>query len=394
MNRKKLKITRNVWVCLIVMIFLVGAIISIFVEHRKNQDIVIGFTAQLTGIQAELGVQERNGVQLAVEKINESGGIAGHKISLIIQDDLGTPKDAEIGDMELIKKGVVAIIGHATTSQTLAGLRVTNPKNVIMIGATVSAPELSGVDDYFIRVYPSFKNRAQSFAKFIHERRNLNRIAIIYDVDNLAYTTTYSTIFTDEFQELGGIITDKVNFSSAIQPDFSPLLEKLQKSKPEGLIIVASDIDTALIAQKARLMDNKISIFTSAWAQTETLISNGGQAVEGMIMEQAYDLTRQSSTFIDFKSGYKARFGNEASFAAAYSYEAALVLAEALKKTNGDKEGLKQALLQTHDFNGLMDTFSLDKFGDVERPWYVSTIKDGKFVMVDRLTATSSEVSK
>ena len=179
------------------MIFLIGAIISIFVEHRKNQDIIIGFSAQLTGSQAELGVQERNGVQLAVEKINESGGIAGHKISLIIQDDLGTPKDAEIGDMELIKKGVVAIIGHATTSQTLAGLRVTNPKNVIMIGATVSAPELSGVDDYFIRVYPSFKNRAQSFTKFIHENKNLNKIAIIYDVDNLVYTTlTYGQLIT------------------------------------------------------------------------------------------------------------------------------------------------------------------------------------------------------
>jgi branched-chain amino acid transport system substrate-binding protein len=264
-----------------------------------------------------------------------------------------------------------------------------------MIGATVSDPELSGVDDYFIRVYPSFKNRAQSFAKFIYEHHsNLNRIAIIYDEDNLAYSKAYSKILTDEFQVLGGTITDEVGFSSAIQPDFSPLLTKIEKSKPEGLVIVASDIDTALIAQRVRLMDNKISMSTSTWAQTETLIINGGQAVEGMIIEQSYDLTRQSSTFIDFKAGYKARFGNEASFGAAYSYEAALVLAEALKKTNGNKKGLKEALLQTHDFNGLMDTFSLDKFGDVERPWYVSTIKDGKFIMVDRLNPISSEVSK
>ena len=51
------------------------------------------------------------------------------------------------------------------------------------------------------------------------------------------------------------------------------------------------------------------------------------------------------------------------------------MLSEALKKTNGNKEGLKQALLETHDFNGLMGTFSFDKFGDVERPWYLSTIQ-------------------
>jgi branched-chain amino acid transport system substrate-binding protein len=215
-------------------------------------------------------------------------------------------------------------------------------------------------------------------------------MAIIYDKDNLAYSETYSTTFADEFKLLGGNITDEVSFSSVTQPNFFPLLSKLREFKEEGLLIVASDVDTALIAQKARLMEMKIPMFTSAWAQTETLISNGGQEVEGMEIEQAYDLANQSSTFIDFKSRYKARFGNDPSFGAAYSYEATLVLTEALKKTNGNKNGLKQAMLETHNFNVLMDTFSFDKFGDVERPWYLSTIRNGKFIMVDKLTSTNS----
>ena len=80
----------------------------------------------------------------------------------------------------------VAIIGHATSAQTLAGLKVTNPANVLMIGPTVSTPELSGMDDYFFRVYPSFKNSAQTFAKYIYEINGINRIAIIYDKDNFS----------------------------------------------------------------------------------------------------------------------------------------------------------------------------------------------------------------
>lgn len=389
-KRNKLKITRNICIYFIIMFLIIGAISIFFMESKRNEDIIVGFSAQLTGSQAELGVQERNGVQLAIEKINELGGVVGRKISLIVHDDLGVPNEAHAGDNELINKGAIAIIGHATTSQTLAGLKVTNPAEIIMIGATVSTPELSGLDDYFFRVHPSFKNRAQSFARYVYEHSNIKSMTIIYDEDNVAYAKNYSTIFTDEFQELGGQITDEVSFSSATQPNFSPLLEKLHASKAEGLIIVASDIDTALIAQRERIMDNKIPMFASAWSQTETLISNGGQAVEGMKIEQAYDLTRQSETFLDFKSRYKARFGNEASFGAAYSYEATLVLAEALKKTHGNKEGLKQALLQTHNFNGLMDTFSLDEFGDVDRSWYVSTISNGKFATVDRLTSTNS----
>jgi len=386
LNGNRLKITRNLWICLIVISLLVGILGLFFIERKKNEPIIIGFSAQLTGGQAELGVQERNGVQLAVEKINASGGIAGRKISLIIHDDLGIPKEAESGDDELIKEGVIAIIGHATSAQTLAGLKVTNPANVIMIGTTVSTPELSGLDDYFFRVHPSLESRVQAFAKYIYEHNGITNMAIIYDKDNLVYSKDYSTIFNDKFQSLGGNITDEVSFSSVDQLSFYPLLSKLRDSKAEGLLIVASDIDTALIAQRTRLMNWQIPMFASGWAQTETLISNGGQEVEGMEIEQAYALTNQLSTFIDFQSCYKARFGNDPSFGAAYSYEATLVLSEALKKTNGNKEGLKQALLETTNFNGIMGTFSFDKFGDVERPWHLSTIHNGKFILVDKLT--------
>lgn len=370
--------------------FLIIIIIGILFTVIKNRDdILIGFSAQLTGSQAELGVQQRNGVQLAVEEINDSGGIAGRKISLIVEDDMGSPEGAQFGDSQLIQKGAIAIIGHTTTAQTLEGLKVTNPANVIMIGATITTPELSNLDDNFFRVSTSFKSSAQNFAKHIYENKKIKSIAIIYDKDNMAYSNSYATIFANEFQALGGKITDKVNFSSSDDSDFSPLVCNLDKYKPEGLFIVASDIDAALIAQKTRLKDENVSIFTSAWAQTEALISNGGKAVEGMEIEQGYDLNNQSSVFIDFKSRYKARFGNEASFGAAYGYEATLVLAEALKKTHGNKNGLKEALLETTNFNGITDPLSFDKFGDVERSWYISTIHNGKFIMIDKLTSAN-----
>lgn len=336
-----------------------------------------------------MGVQERNGVQLAVEKINAAGGIAGRKIELIIRDDFGMPEKAQTVDSELIKEGAIAIIGHATSAQTLAGLKVTNPAKVVMMGPTISTPKLSGLDDYFFRVHPSFKNSSEAFAQYIYGQMDITRMAVIYDKDNLEYCKIYSTTFDDKFRSLGGNITGETTFSSVAQPDFSPLLSKLCESKAEGLLIIASDIDTALIAQRVRLMGWQVPLFCSAWGQTETLISNGGQAVEGMKLEQAYALTSQSSTFIDFQSRYKARFGNEPSFGAAYSYETALVLADALKKTKGNKNGLKQALQEIHNFQGLIDTFSFDKFGDVERPRYLSVIRNGKFVKVDRLTLTN-----
>lgn len=373
-----------------ILAFLIIIILVLLFMKSSNKPIIIGFSAQLTGRQGELGVQERNGVQLAVEKINQSGGISGHKIELIISDDFGIPSKAEAVDEELINKNVTAIIGHATSAQTLEGLKATNPAKVVMIGPTVSTPELSGLDDYFFRVYPSFKDSLQAFAKYIYEHDSITKMAIICDTDNAAYSKSYSTTFGDKFKSLGGNITAEVSFSSVTHPDFSSLLMKLRESKAEGILIIASDMDTALIAQGVRLIGWQIPLFTSSWAPTENLINNGGQAVEGIKFEQAYDLTNQSKAFSDFQSSYKARFGNSPSFGAALAYDATMALVEALKKTGGKADGLKQELLKIQNFSGTIGDFSFNKFGDVKRACYVSSIREHKFINLDKLTSSDS----
>lgn len=388
MYERKLKMFRNLCIVVISVITLIAIIISS--NKKKNEVINVGFSAQLTGRQAELGVQERNGAQLAIEKANNDGGINGHMLSLIIHDDLGIPQEAQNADKELIREGVVAIIGHATTAQTLAGIAEANKAKVIMMGPTVSTPKLSGIDDYFFRIHPSFEKSSQNFAKYIFEIKGIKHIAVIFDKDNLAYSQTYSDIFSDKFKALGGEVTNLLDFSSVAQPDFSKFISELQKSKTEGVLIVASDMDTALIAQRARLMNWSNPMFSSPWAQTKTLIDKGGQAVEGMIIEQAYDLENDSENFVEFKSKYRARFGNDPSFGAAYSYESTMVLIEAIKKSYGTNVSLKDALLEIHDFKGLTDNLSFDKFGDVQRNSYLSSIKNGKFIRIAKLNTVES----
>ncbi|WP_459476337.1 ABC transporter substrate-binding protein [Clostridium saccharoperbutylacetonicum] len=388
MYERKFKMFRNLCIVVISVITLIAIIISS--NKKKNEVINVGFSAQLTGRQAELGVQERNGAQLAIEKANNDGGINGHMLSLIVHDDLGIPQEAQNADKELIREGVVAIIGHATTAQTLAGIAEANKAKVIMMGPTVSTPKLSGIDDYFFRIHPSFEKSSQNFAKYIFEIKGIKHIAVIFDKDNLAYSQTYSDIFSDKFKALGGEVTNLLDFSSVAQPDFSKFISELQKSKAEGVLIVASDMDTALIAQRARLMNWSNPMFSSPWAQTKTLIDKGGQAVEGMIIEQAYDLENDSENFVEFKSKYRARFGNDPSFGAAYSYESTMVLIEAIKKSYGTNVRLKDALLEIHDFKGLTDNLSFDKFGDVQRNSYLSSIKNGKFIRIAKLNTVES----
>jgi branched-chain amino acid transport system substrate-binding protein len=348
-----------------------------------KEPIRVGFVAQLTGVQAELGVQERNGVQLAVAEINTAGGVGGRLIELIVQDDQGTPEGARVADRELMKSDVVAIIGHATSAQTVAGLTVTNPAHVVMLSPSASTSELSGRDDYFFRIAETVVTRAHKFVRHIFQGRKIDRVAVIYDTDNAAYTKAYLESFVDDFQSLGGQVVAETAFSSKAQPDFARLLAQVRVSNPAGLLIIAADIDTALLAQQTRLMDWPVALFTTSWAQTETLINNGGRAVEGLEVEVTGILASQSPDYLDFKKHYQSKFGRVPSFGATLGYEAAKVLAVALQKTGGKAQGLAQALIGIKNFKGLNETYSFNKFGDVDRGAQLGVIRDGKYVGIE-----------
>lgn len=368
------------------VVVLIGAM-GILPGCMKKEPVKIGFVADLTGKQAELGVQERNGVQLAVEKVNAAGGVAGRPVELVIRDDQGKPETAKAVDKQLIDAGVVAIIGHATSGQTEAGLSVTEPAKMVVVGPTVSSPALTGKYSHFFRVYPSFAASAKGFAQHIYKERKVERLAVLYDTDNAAYAQTYKEVFAEQYQSLGGVLVEAVGFSSAARNHFDTILAALREKQVDGLLLVTSDMDTAIIAQRARLIGWQPSLFASAWAQTEILTKNGGQAVEGMELEQAYVLNHQDPDFLAFTKAYQDRFGKSPSFGAAFGYEAAMVLMSALNKTHGKAEGLRGALLETKNFKVLADAFSFDQNGDVVRPFYLSVIRNNKFVVLGTMTA-------
>ncbi len=345
----------------------------------------MGFVAQLTGVQAKLGVQERNGVQLAMEEINTGGGIDGRAIELVVRDDLGTPEGARTADQELIEAGVVAIIGHATSAQTLAGLSVTNPARMVMISPSTTTPELSGLEDFFFRVTNSLTDRAHALAQRVYQGRGITRLAAICDTDNSAYSKAFLNAFGQKYQALGGKLVAVVDFSSKLQPDFSPMVAKLQKGNPDGLLIIAADMDTALIAQRTRLMGGSIPLFTTAWAQTQMLIHNGGRAVEGMEIEIANTFNNQTPAYLDFKNRYRSRYGQAPAFGAPLGYETAKFLAAALKITGGKSEGLAKALIGIKNFRGLTHNYSMDRYGDAICPFYLGTIHDGKYLDIEVL---------
>lgn len=345
-----------------------------------RRPIQIGFAGELTGRRAELGVDGRDGALLAVETLNRAGGVAGRPVELVVRDDLGTPEGAREAARQLIAADVVAIVGHMTSEQTLSAYPVTEAAEMLLFSPTASTPVLSGRDDHFFRINPTNSLGAQVLARHIIRDRGLSRVAVVFDIDNAAYVRSYRDAFVESFENEDGLVVGEVSFSSADEPDFGLLLSELREAELEGILIIASPFDTALIAQRARLEGANWPLFAAGWAETDTLLRNGGAAVEGIEIVMNYDSNSRDPAFLDFAARYQERFGRLPTFAAAQSYEAVIVLAAGLEQTGGGSSGLPQALLDIETFEGLSGTIHIDPFGDIVRTIYLTTVEDGEFV--------------
>lgn len=369
---------------------LVSILLVVAVSCSSRKPIKIGVAVELSGSRGTIGLAIRNGAEMAADQINAEGGINGRPIELLVRDDLGDPETARQVDAELIEEGVAAIIGHVTSQQTKSVLDLINEAKVVLISPTTSSPEFSGQDDYFFRVMQGNEGFGEALAQYIYDQ-GIRELACIYDASNEAFAATYWEAAKDKFSALGGEILPAITFYSAEKPDLNAVITELAAEKPEAVLIIASGVDTALLAQYANLQGLDARLYGSSWAVTDELLQKGGAAIEGMVLNGLTNPQDSSEAYLSFQSQYVDRYGVEPGLGASHAYEAVIVLAEALRKTNGSTDGLREALTSISDFQGVNGKISIDQYGDVNREFYLVMVENGKFVTIASISQESLE---
>lgn len=351
----------------------------------KDDPVRIGFSGQLVGEYADLGVAGRNGVTLAVEELNSKGGIAGRQIELLVRDDGRTPEAARQADAELLDEGVAGIVGHMTSGQTMAALSVTRERNAPLVSPTTSTTELRGMKDNFFRVQVVSDYNAAGLALFCRQKLGLERMALLMDMGNKSYIQSFSQSFSWAFRQDRGRIVSTKSFDASARPDWSQLLQEVVAAGAQGICIVAPATATAMLAQHARLLGLDLPLVSSGLARTSTFLEQGGKSVEGVYMTNSINSSREG--YVDFAERYEKRFGRKALFAAVRGYEAAMLLAAGLERTGGRREGLVRALQDIRLIPGVDSVILLDVYGDCHRPSFIIQVQNGAFVNVESISS-------
>ncbi len=350
--------------------------------EQNPEPIKIGFAAGLTGRHSNLATYGRDGVILAVEEINLAGGIGGRPVELITRDNRQDPMEAARVQQELINEGVVAIVGHMTSTMTSAALPVSNANKVLMISPTTSTNSLTGIDDYFFRVMSSNRDAITRLSKYLYNDKKLRRVVVLYDKSNVVFSGEWFQGIQDYYGKQGQGIVIPVPFKSYKSLSFSALAEEIVGYAPDGVVLVAAASDAAQVCQQLQKLGRKIPIFATMWSMTEEFLRNGGSAVEGVIFCHWFVSSYPSFESKEFRSQFEKRFGHPANFASHFSYEAAQVLFTALKK-NPNPDMLRETIKGIKTFKGTQGTIVIDAFGDPERKTFLLTVKDGRFHPLD-----------
>lgn len=341
----------------------------------------VGFVAGLTGPYAELGVEGRDAVLLAVAEVNAAGGIKGRPVELVIRD-AGTDETSCAAALEeVLGQGVFVVIGPMISRHARVVLAaMERHPGVLFFSPTMSGSLLSGRDDMFLRTIAKATEQGELLARYAHAQ-GWRRVVLVQDLNNAEYTTDVVQTFQATGAELG-LTAEVLAYGQGKPFDPAALVARLRALAPEAVVLVANALHTAAVAQEIRKAGMETRLVAAKWAQTADVFAAGGRAVEGMVLVGSE--MRATPELARFQEDFRRRYGRQPSFAAMWTYDTARILFDAMGRSQGlTGPAVKEAILAVPVYQGLEREIRFDPLGDVVHDYRLVMVRDGRFVPLE-----------
>lgn len=345
---------------------------------KNDEEIKIGVITPLSGEGATYGNATKRGVDLAVDEINQKGGIDGKKIVIVYEDD---QIKAEVGTKAIQKlisiDKVPVILGAFGSSVSLAIAPIAEKSKVVLFSASSTADALKDAGDYFFRNVPPNSMQGKSAADFAIDKLGAKNAAILYMNNDYGVSLTKS--FEEVFVQKGGNILIKENYNPD-DKDFRTQLSKIKEKSPEVIFYPGHYKESAQILKQAKELGIKAKFIGGDGSYSPELIGIAGNSSEGSyytLMAMGYGISDKEIK--EFSEKFKTKYGEEPDVYSAYAFDAIKIIVKAIQEGGYISEGIKNELYKMKDFKGVTGLTTFDKFGEVDKPFYIYEVKNGKF---------------
>lgn len=301
----------------------------------------IGALHPVSGSMAVDGLQMRRGAQLAVEQINESGGIAslgGREVRLATADTQGKPEIGQSEAQRLISDGAVGLIGTYQSSVS-SNVSVVAERNEVpfVMDVTASDEIFQHGYRYSFRVQPGSAKISESAAEYLEQvsrqaGKPAERVAVLHE------QTDFGTGAADAFEaaagKLGMEVGPRISYDATTAADFTSQITQVKASGADVLVVAGYYGDSLLIAQAVDAVEPDLDavwgVSNGAYDQPK-FVSDAGELGDRYFSTN-YHFDAQNPETRRLRAEYRQRFGAPMRTGAVLSYDAVQAIAAGVEE--------------------------------------------------------------
>ncbi len=368
---------KKTWIGVAAVVVVVAIIAVIWTSKSPDKSVItIGATLPLSGDAAVWGKNTQEGIDLAVEEINASGGVLGRKLVVVYEDTKGLAKEGVTAYRKLTTVDKVnVIIDDSVSGVTLAMAPIAQKDHVVVVATGATAPKISEAGAYIFRVWNSDAHEGEVSADYAFDTLGFRSVAILYI--NNEYGKGLEQVFRSRLVERGGNIPTSESFAQSAT-NIRTQLTKIQASKPDGLYVVGYPKEIPIALKQAKELGLNLPLIGTVAMQDPQLIQTAGDAAEGLMFPYPKDPGGQYVTL--FKEAFQKKYGKEPGITADVGYDAAKMIAKAMELSGGPAgENIQKGLTMLKDYPGVSGTMTFDENGDVHKPMGIKIVMKGLF---------------
>jgi branched-chain amino acid transport system substrate-binding protein len=329
----------------------------------SSDTINIGFTPPITGASAAEGALQIKAIKLAVKQINDAGGINGKKINLIMEDNQSTNPGALAALQKAVEQDkVVALVGVVKSTQVQAMSDAIKQYGIpTFIGGTNADLTKTG-NQWLFRVRPDDSIAAAAMVQYIKDDMKLTKIGILHDSD--AFGTGGADLVEKDAKAAGLTVVKNEKYTTK-DKDFTAQLLSLKSAGAEVMVVYATNPEDAAVIQRQYVQLGKpYKYIGSPSSGMKDCLNLSKENAVGLIAIADY-VPGASDASKAYGEAYQKEYNEAFDATSAWTYDAMNILANAIKKAGStDPAKVREAILATQGYKGVLGTFSFSPNGD------------------------------
>lgn len=327
----------------------------------------IGHVAPLTGGIAHLGKDNENGARLAIEEVNKAGLELGGKkvkLELVGEDDAADPKTGTSVAQKLVDEKVVAVVGHLNSGVSIPASKIYSDAGIVQISPSSTNPDYTkqGFKTTY-RVVATDAQQGPALANYAAKSLNAKSVAIVDDA------TAYGKGLADEFEKTAkaaGVNVVAREATNDKATDFKAILTKIKGKKPDVIMYGGMDATGGPFAKQAKELGIPAKIVGGDGVCTDKVAELAGDAVDNIICSEAGLALSKMEKGAEFQKRYQDRFKAPVQIYAPFTYDAVMVIVDAMKRANSSEPAAILAEMPKTNYQGVIGNIAFDEKGDMK----------------------------